>query len=112
MTDNNYLFTGEQFDGVLDRYYLRARYYDQAVGRFGRLDTWNGLDTNPITLNKYLYGNNDSVLMVDPTGKFGLAVAAALYIPSSLTVAVTVRLATFAAPINSWFDKDWTPDKD
>jgi len=33
-TVNSYLFTGEQFDVGLGQYYLRARYYDQGVGRF------------------------------------------------------------------------------
>ena len=26
--ENNYLFAGEQFDGELEQYYLRDRYYD------------------------------------------------------------------------------------
>ncbi|WP_100658778.1 hypothetical protein [Alteromonas flava] len=30
-TDNDYLYTGEQFDAELDNYYLRARYYNQDV---------------------------------------------------------------------------------
>ncbi|OUR88395.1 hypothetical protein A9Q81_23950, partial [Gammaproteobacteria bacterium 42_54_T18] len=33
-TENSYKFTGEQFDKSLDQYYLRARYYDQGIGRF------------------------------------------------------------------------------
>lgn len=33
-TENTYLFAGEQFDSNLDQYYLRARYYDQGIGRF------------------------------------------------------------------------------
>jgi uncharacterized protein RhaS with RHS repeats len=32
VTENNYLFAGEQFDESLHHYYLRARYYDQSVG--------------------------------------------------------------------------------
>ncbi|WP_200911156.1 RHS repeat-associated core domain-containing protein, partial [Pseudoalteromonas sp. P1-9] len=49
-TDNNYLYTGEQFDGDLDQYYLRARYYDQGVGRFTQQDAWMGRDGEPVTL--------------------------------------------------------------
>src|SRR5262249_35007624 len=33
-TPNNYRFTGEQLDSSLGLYYLRARYYNQGVGRF------------------------------------------------------------------------------
>ena len=31
---NYWLFTGEQRDGDSELYYLRARYYDPAIGRF------------------------------------------------------------------------------
>jgi RHS repeat-associated protein len=41
----DFLFTGEQRDGESDLYYLRARYYDPSIGRFGsdsnpRLPDW------------------------------------------------------------------------
>jgi len=72
-TENSYLFTGEQFDAGLNQYYLRARYYNQEVGRFTQMDTWMGNNHDPITLHKYAYGNADPVTYVDPTGNFGLA---------------------------------------
>jgi RHS repeat-associated protein len=62
------LFAGEQFDEVLDQYFLRARYYNQASGRFTQQDTWMGRNIDPITLNKYLYANSDPVFYTDPTG--------------------------------------------
>ncbi len=71
-TDNSYLFTGEQFDGTLGQYYLRARYYDQGVGRFTQMDTWMGIGIEPITLNKNLYAESDPVNNVDPLGLFTL----------------------------------------
>ena len=58
-TENNYLFTGEQFDTGLNQYYLRARYYDQGVGRFTQQDTWMGVNSDPLTLHKYVYTHND-----------------------------------------------------
>ncbi|PWQ95050.1 RHS repeat-associated core domain-containing protein [Leucothrix arctica] len=67
-TENSYQFAGEQFDGELDQYYLRARYYDQGAGRFTQQDTWMGRSHDPITLNKYLYANSNSVLYLDPSG--------------------------------------------
>ncbi len=67
-TENDYLFTGEQYDSGLDQYYLRARYYDQGIGRFMQQDEWIGLDENPITLNKYLYANSDGINGIDPSG--------------------------------------------
>ena len=85
-TENNYLYTGEQYDSNLDNYYLRARYYDQNVGRFTQQDTWMGNNSDPITLHKYLYANADPANTIDPTGNFGLAsVGAANSIRSILT---------------------------
>ena len=71
-TENNYLFTGEQFDNTLNKYYLRARYYDQTQGRFTQMDTWMGRSQDPITLHKYLYANADPISYIDPTGNFSL----------------------------------------
>ncbi|MCG8672358.1 MAG: hypothetical protein MI867_23330, partial [Pseudomonadales bacterium] len=74
-TENSYRYTGEQYDASLDQYYLRARYYDQGVGRFSSMDTWAGIDNQPITLNKYLYANADPVIYVDPTGNYGALIS-------------------------------------
>ena len=71
-TKNKYLFAGEQFDVNLDNYYLRARYYDPGVGRFTSMDTWAGRSRNPISLNKYLYGNANPVSHTDPSGNFSI----------------------------------------
>ena len=86
-TQNNYLFTGEQFDAALDQYYLRARYYDPGAGRFTQMDSYQGRMGEPGTLHKYVYGNLDPVNGVDPSGLFtksdliqGGAIAAILVI--------------------------------
>ncbi|NVJ51716.1 MAG: RHS repeat-associated core domain-containing protein [Gammaproteobacteria bacterium] len=85
-TDNDYLYTGEQYDAGLDNYYLRARYYDQNVGRFTQMDTWMGRNHDPITLHKYLYANADPVTYIDPTGNFGLSeLSVTINIVSTLT---------------------------
>ncbi|WP_199524818.1 RHS repeat-associated core domain-containing protein [Pseudoalteromonas sp. bablab_jr011] len=72
-TENSFLFTGEQFDGDLDQYYLRARYYDQSVGRFTQQDEWLGNGYYPYSLNKYTYANSDATNWIDPSGHYGLA---------------------------------------
>lgn len=71
-SENDYLFTGEQFDGALDNYYLRARYYDPGSARFTQMDSWRGNSADPVTLHKYLYANTDPVNMVDPSGRFSI----------------------------------------
>ncbi|GJD22740.1 hypothetical protein RIVM261_076960 [Rivularia sp. IAM M-261] len=65
---NNYLFAGEQFDSAVDGYYLRARYYDPATGRFVSRDPFEGYINQPATLQDYLYGNVNPVNFVDPSG--------------------------------------------
>ena len=69
---NNYRYTGEQFDPNAGFYYLRARYYDQMVGRFTQMDAWLGNELYPITLNKFLYANADPVIFIDPSGNIAM----------------------------------------
>ncbi|MEA5576227.1 putative Ig domain-containing protein [Anabaena sp. UHCC 0451] len=74
--DNNYLFAGEQFDDAVDGYYLRARYYDSATGRFVSTDPFSGYLDQPVTLNNYLYGNVNPVNFIDPSGEVAIEYAA------------------------------------
>ncbi|WP_017659673.1 RHS repeat-associated core domain-containing protein [Baaleninema simplex] len=76
--ENDYLFAGEQFDGELEQYYLRQRFYDAGVGRFTRRDTYEGRIGEPITLHKYLYGNANPVNFVDPSGLSATSINAQL----------------------------------
>lgn len=66
------LYSGEQFDQRVHLQYLRARFYDQATGRFNRLDPFFGNASAPSSLNKYLYAHDDPVNSWDPTGLFSL----------------------------------------
>jgi RHS repeat-associated protein len=86
-TENSYLFAGEQFDQSLNQYYLRARYYDQNIGRFTQQDTWMGRNHDPVTLHKYLYANVDPVNGIDPSGNMTMVdVAFAGAVAGVLTV--------------------------
>ncbi len=71
-TNTKYLYTGEQYDSDLGQYYLRARYYEQSVGRFTTRDSFDGFANEPISLHKYLYANANPVMMRDPAGMFSL----------------------------------------
>jgi RHS repeat-associated protein len=66
------LYSGEQYDSGLGEQYLRARYYDQTIGRFSSFDTFEGNTTEPSTLHKFVYTGNDGINAIDPTGKFVL----------------------------------------
>jgi RHS repeat-associated protein len=62
-------YRGEQYDSDLALYYLRARYYNAATGRFMSRDPEDGDQTIPATLHKYLYAGGDPINRVDRTGR-------------------------------------------
>jgi RHS repeat-associated protein len=70
-TPNNYLYCGQQYDSDLGFYYLRARYYKPDSGRFWTMDTYDGSSEDPLSLHKYLYGADNPVNIVDPSGHDG-----------------------------------------
>ena len=63
--------TGHYLEREGDRYYAQQRYYQPSLGRFNRIDPWEGNPCNPITLKKYLYGNGNPLYYTDPTGMCG-----------------------------------------
>ncbi len=89
-TENNYLFAGEQFDGGLGDYYLRARYYDESIGRFTRRDSYEGSIDEPVTLHKYLYSNNNPTNYIDPSGNFSI-------FDATVTSTIVTTLASIVA---------------
>jgi RHS repeat-associated protein len=66
--ENDYLFAGEQFDGDLDQYYLRDRYYNPSAGRFTRVDSYEGRRRDPMSRHDYLYAHANPVNFIDPSG--------------------------------------------
>src|SRR5579859_3592771 len=72
-TPNNYLFAGEQFDPDLHLYYNRARYLNTTTGRFWTMDSYEGTDTDPLSLHKYLYASATPIDRVDPSGNDDIA---------------------------------------
>ncbi|MGE3793864.1 MAG: RHS repeat-associated core domain-containing protein [Dehalococcoidia bacterium] len=64
---NYWLFTGEQQDratGDTGYYFLRARYYDPALGRF--------ISRDPLLFDqRYAYAGSNPLLLVDPSGLCG-----------------------------------------
>jgi RHS repeat-associated protein len=62
-TPNSYLYRGEQYDPDLSLYYLRARYFNQATGRFLNVDPLAGDGQR-----RYEYAAADPVDGMDPTG--------------------------------------------
>jgi RHS repeat-associated protein len=68
-TPNDFLYSGEQYDSALGLYYLRARYYNPATGRFWSRDPVEGKLCCGLSWNPYIYVEQDPVNATDPTGK-------------------------------------------
>jgi RHS repeat-associated protein len=83
-----YAFAGEPLDPNSDFQYHRARWMDPRTGRFASVDTFEGLEYEPLTLHKHLYVSANPVNLVDPSGLAGEGgLSGAL---TSLAVAVTI----------------------
>ncbi|HAV60902.1 MAG TPA: hypothetical protein DCY13_00870, partial [Verrucomicrobiales bacterium] len=65
---NHYRYTGEQWDADLGLYYLRARFYDPQLGRFWTMDSYEGNQSDPLSLHKYLYAHGNPINRIDPSG--------------------------------------------
>jgi len=100
-------YRGEQYDSDLGLYYLRARYYNPATGRFMSRDPLDGSAKDPASLHKYLYADGDPVNGWDPTGRaaaFGYVVRVAkflLKVPTltEFSIELTACLVAVAAAI-------------
>lgn len=75
-TENEFLYTGEQYNTFSGFYYLRARYMNPGTGTFISKDSYQGNIHDPVTLHKYLYANANPVMYTDPSGCESVASAA------------------------------------
>ncbi|NRS51980.1 hypothetical protein HP401_28555 [Brevibacillus sp. HB2.2] len=56
------------YDEEAGLYYLLARFYNPAIGRFIMENTYKGQVDNLLTLNRYTYTHNNPLRYVDPSG--------------------------------------------
>jgi RHS repeat-associated protein len=68
-TPNVFQYSGEWLDGSVGLYYLRARYYNQAIGRFWARDPVEGKKCCGLSWDPYIYVKDNAVNSVDPTGR-------------------------------------------
>jgi RHS repeat-associated protein len=63
-------FTGYQKDAETQLDFAEARMYENRFGRFTAVDPLlaSGRSANPQSFNRYVYVNNDPILLSDPTG--------------------------------------------
>ena len=66
--DNQICYTGGIYDEETGLYYLNARYYDPAIGRFISQDSYRGELDNPGQWHLYAYCANNPINYVDYNG--------------------------------------------
>jgi len=66
-TNNTHAFAGEQLDPT-GLYFNRARYYNPSLGRFIGRDTTAGTPNDPLSMNRFIYGQDNPGLNADPSG--------------------------------------------
>lgn len=97
--DNNFLYTGQQYDSETGLYYLRARYLNPLTNRFTQQDAWMGVDEKPITLNKYAYADSDPVNGTDPSGHMTLGqTSASGTVQGILTTTARATVKVYSGP--------------
>ncbi|MFP5386042.1 MAG: RHS repeat-associated core domain-containing protein [Bacteriovoracia bacterium] len=103
-----FTFAGREWDAESGLYFNRARYYSPDLGRFISVDPDPGKLSNPITfVNKYIYGNNNPIMMTDPTGRFGFL--AAVGVTLLYTGVISAIQAEYQSKNGggSWSDNFW-----
>lgn len=73
-TINPFTYRGYVYDSQTKLYYLNARYYNPATGRFLSEDPTSADSEDVLSVNPYVYGDNDPINNVDPSGEFVWAV--------------------------------------
>jgi RHS repeat-associated protein len=100
-----YQFAGESYESETDFYYNRSRWLDVGLARFASMDEFAGIDFVPMTFHKFLYANNNPVLMTDPSGLLSEQALTAIGIGVTLTIAA-VAAARVAIAIHNRFLSD------
>jgi RHS repeat-associated protein len=82
-------FHGMMLDAATGLYYVRARYYDSATGRWLSRDPIAGLRSRPESMNPYVFCYSNPLSWADPEGMMSL-------MDASIATAITGILATTA----------------
>ena len=100
---NSFMFTGQYYDSEIAEYYLRARQYDPQLMRFTSRDPAEGIYEYPLTLHRYIYCQNDSINLTDPSGEM----SAYDLTEDVLVGSAAHSAATDTVALGVWYDQDY-----
>ena len=89
-----YGYNAEQYNPVTGNQNLRARQLNIRRQRFLTEDTFIGTKNNPLTINRYIYGNGNPLKYKDPSGNFAPLVWAAISLGAGVITGVATGIAT------------------
>lgn len=92
-TENSYLYRGEQTDSETGLQYLRARYNDFETGRLISVDPFEGMTDVPMSRHRYLYGYNNPLMYIDPSGEIALSAATNVLSVSSILGGIVAAIS-------------------
>lgn len=75
---NEITYTGRRLDPHSDLMYYRSRFYNPTIGRFLSRDDYKGNIFYPLSLNEYVYVQNNPIMFTDPRGRIGHIAAGAI----------------------------------
>lgn len=93
--ENPFRYCGEYYDKETGEIYLRARYYQPAVGRFLTRDSYTGQEDDALSLHLYTYCGNDGVNAWDPSGHWSKKV-----IHTGMTIRIAYKMGY--SPFYAW----------
>ena len=109
---NPWRYAGEYFDFETGNYYLRARYYNPATGRFTQPDPfWNvnnmqeGVKAVLQAGNLFIFVMNNPIRFIDPTGLWGRDVHETLTIEWAIGLGIPPSFANIIGQANYGVDR-------
>ncbi len=85
-------FTEMPYDSVTGLYFFGTRFYDPTIGRFVQQDSFAGVLANPLSLNRYVYADDNPMTFSDNSGHDALTTALLFGAVVGLTIVSVVQL--------------------
>jgi RHS repeat-associated protein len=100
-------YQSEYTDPTSNQVWMAARWYNPASAVFQSRDTYNGATTNPISLNRYTYGHDNTINLGDPSGHSPVCTATVDYTCTTWGCDGLFEKSVGENACAPWDDGDW-----